>query len=64
VEESMALKDRGKKFVRVKDMAGNMFLCPLDSLKDPKEASEQELADCVDDATVGRYSGDIEVVDS
>ena len=54
---------RGKPFVRVKDAAGNDWLCPLDSLVDPKEASEEELNSCVDDATVGRYAGDIKVVD-
>jgi hypothetical protein len=30
---------------------------------DPKDASDEELNDCVDDATVGRYAGDIKVVD-
>jgi hypothetical protein len=49
--------ERGKRFVRVKDAAGNDWLCPLDSLMNP------ELNACVDDATVGRYAGDIKVVD-
>jgi hypothetical protein len=39
--------ERGKRFVRVKDAAGNDWLCPLDSLMNP----------------VGRYAGDIKVVD-
>ena len=54
---------RGKPFVRVQDAAGNDWLCPLDALMDPKDASEEELNSCVDDATVGRYAGDIEIVD-
>jgi hypothetical protein len=54
---------RGKPFVRVKDGAGNDWLCPLDSLVNPKDASEEELNSCVDDATVGRYAWDIKVVD-
>lgn len=54
---------RGKPFVRVQDAAGNDWLCPIDALKDPKDASEGELENCVDDATVGRYAGDINVVD-
>jgi hypothetical protein len=54
---------RGKPFVKVKDAAGNDWLCPLDSLMDPEDASEDELNSCVDDATVGRYAGDIKVVD-
>jgi hypothetical protein len=47
----------------VKDAAGNDWLCPLDSLVNPEDASEEELNSCVDDATVGRYAGDIKVVD-
>ena len=54
---------RGKPFVRVKDTAGNDWLCPIDALKNPKDASEEELEHCVDDATVGRYAGDIDIVD-
>jgi hypothetical protein len=54
---------RRENFVRVKDAAGNDWLCPLDALKDPKDASEEELNSCVDDATVGRYAGDIKVVE-
>jgi hypothetical protein len=51
-------------YVRVKDGAGNLFLCPIDALKDPKEASEEELENCVDDAVVGRYAGEIKVTES
>ena len=59
----MMESERGKRFVRVKDGAGNKFLCPIDALKDPRDATEDELAECVDDATVGRYAGNIEVVE-
>ena len=55
--------ERGKPFVRVKDAAGNDWLCPLDALMDPKDASDKELNSCVDDATVGRYAGDIKIVE-
>lgn len=48
-------------YVRVKDGGGNEFLCPLDALKDVKEATDEELESCVDDGTVGRYPGDIRV---
>ena len=34
--------EAGKPFVRVKDAAGNEFICPLDALKDPKHATEEE----------------------
>ena len=59
----MASGKQDNMFVRVKDGAGNEFLCPIDALKDPKKATEEELENCVDDATVGRYAGDIEIVD-
>ena len=58
----MATGKRDKVYVRVKDGAGNEFLCPIQALKDPKEATEEELENCVDDATVQRYPGDIDIV--
>jgi hypothetical protein len=58
----MRESDRRKLYVRVKDRSGNDFLCPIDALKDPKSMSEEELADCVDDATALRYPGDVEIV--
>jgi hypothetical protein len=55
----------GKKkvYVRVKDGSGNLFLCPIDALKDPKDATREELENCVDDAVVERYAGEIDVVE-
>ena len=50
-------------FVRVKDGTGNEFLCPLEALKSTAQASEEELNNCVDDATVGRYASNIKVED-
>ena len=50
------------KYLKVKDKAGSEFLCPLDALKSIKEATEEELAECVEEAVAGRYSGDIEIV--
>jgi hypothetical protein len=51
-----------KQSIRLKDKAGNEFLCPLDALKSVSKAKEEELADCVEEDVVGRYSGDIEIV--
>ena len=51
-----------KKYVRLKDKAGIEFLCPLDALKSVKDATEEELAECVEEDVFGRYSGDIEIV--
>jgi hypothetical protein len=50
-------------YVKVKDMAGNEFICPIDALKNRKEVTEEELENCVDDATVGRYAGNIDLAD-
>ena len=50
-------------YVRVHDNAGNEFICPLEALKDSKTATEEELDQCVDDGTVGRYAGNIEFVE-
>jgi hypothetical protein len=51
-----------KKYFRLKDKTGNEFLCPLDALKSIKDATEEELAECVEEDVVGRYPGDIEIV--
>jgi hypothetical protein len=51
-------------YVKVKDYAGNDFVCPIDALKDPKDVTEEELENCVDDATVNRYIGNIKIVDT
>ncbi|SHF95449.1 hypothetical protein SAMN02745206_02985 [Desulfacinum infernum DSM 9756] len=40
-----------QQFVWVKDKAGNEFVCPVDVLKKPTEMSEEELKNCVEDAT-------------
>jgi hypothetical protein len=50
------------KYLKAKDKAGSEFLCPLDALKSISEATEEELAECVEEVVVGRYSGDIEIV--
>jgi len=46
-------------YVKVKDLAGNEFFCPIDVLIDAKEVTADVLDNCVDDATVGRYAGNI-----
>jgi hypothetical protein len=54
--------DSRPQYVRVKDGAGNSFVCPTDALKHIDEVSQAALEDCVDDATVGRYPGNIDIV--
>ncbi len=59
----MTTGDDKNPYVRVKDRAGNDFLCPINALKNPEDISDDELAECVDDATVQRYAGNIEIKD-
>ena len=60
----MNTENKETLYVKVKDMAGNDFVCPLDELKDPKSISDAELENCVEDAVVGRYAGQMKIVDS
>ncbi len=48
-------------YVKVKDVAGNEFVCPIDALKNINEVTEEVLDNCVDDATVGRYAGNLNI---
>ena len=50
-------------FVRVKDGAGNEFVCPLSGLRDVKDVSDEELDDCFDGDVIGRYAGTLNIVD-
>ncbi len=59
----MNTENKATLYVKVKDMAGNDFVCPLDALKDPAGISEEELDHCVEDAVVGRYAGQLKIVD-
>jgi hypothetical protein len=47
-----------KGWVWVNDKAGNLFVCKVEDLKDPKDVSEEELKNCTDDATMGANIGD------
>jgi hypothetical protein len=60
---AMLGKEDKNVYVRVKDKAGNDFLCPIDALRNPNDITDDEMAECVDDATVQRYAGDIKIKD-
>jgi len=51
-------------YVKVKDMAGNEFVCPLSELRDARKVSDAELENCFDGDVVGRYAGQLNVIDS
>jgi hypothetical protein len=51
-------------FVKVKDMAGNEFICPLNELRNVKSVSDEELENCFEGDVVGRYAGHLNIVES
>lgn len=55
----MSRSKNEQTYVRVRDGAGQEFLCPLDALKPSEEATEEELTNCVDQATAGRHPSNI-----
>jgi hypothetical protein len=57
----MGARNKKQVYVRVKDAAGNAFLCPIDALKDIKKATDEELENCVDNAVAERYAGEIKI---
>ncbi|MGD8703855.1 MAG: hypothetical protein PVH26_15565 [Desulfosarcina sp.] len=57
----MSTETKETVYVKVKDMAGNDFVCPLDQLRDPKSISEAEMENCVEEAVVGRYAGQMKI---
>lgn len=57
----MAGKEKRDVWVRVKDNAGNEFICPLNALKDRNTATDEELDNCVDDAVTGRYAANLDM---
>lgn len=48
-------KANSKNYVWVKDPAGNEFLCPVDALRKPEEATEAELKDCINVKSLEPY---------
>lgn len=59
----MSTESNENVYVKVKDMAGNEFVCPLNELKDVKNISETELDNCFDGDVVGRYAGQLNIID-
>ena len=57
------MESQKTKYLKVKDNKGNEFLCPIDALKSINDATQEELDNCVEGDVVGRYAGDIEVVE-
>jgi hypothetical protein len=58
----MRMEGKEGIYIEVKDVAGNVFACPLEALKTPGEVPADVLDACVDDATAGCCSGNFEIV--
>lgn len=39
-----------RNFIWVKDSKGNTYLCQKENLKDPKDFTEEELRECLDES--------------
>ena len=52
-----------EKFGKYKDETGEDLYCPIGAVTDSRVVSERERDDCVEAATAGRYSGNLDVVD-
>ena len=50
-------------YVKVKDMAGNEFVCPLKELRDARKISDDELENCFEGDVVERYAGLLNIVE-
>jgi hypothetical protein len=60
----MSTEKKDDLFVKVKDMAGNEFVCPLNELRNVKSVSDEELENCFEGDVVGRYAGQLNIVES
>ena len=60
----MNIEKNDNLFVKVKDMAGNEFVCPLNELRNVKNVSDEELENCFEGDVVGRYAGQLNIVES
>ena len=54
MSEEVSTPTKRTQFVWVKDKAGNEYVCNAEYLKDPKNVSEEDLKNCVDDASVAQ----------
>ena len=58
MSEEISTPTKRTQFVWVKDKAGSEYVCNAEYLRDPKNISEEDLKNCVDDASVAQpYAG-------
>jgi hypothetical protein len=54
--------DRKALYGKVRDRSGKEYICPLDALRDPSEASEEELKQCLDSAEGGFSDSEVRAI--
>ena len=54
MSEEVSTLTKRTQFVWVKDKSGNEYVCNAEYLQDPKNISEEDLKNCVDDASVAQ----------
>ena len=54
---------KDQRYGKYKDEKGESYYCPMNLVADDHIVSEGELDDCVEVSTVGRYSGNLKVID-
>jgi hypothetical protein len=52
------MAEHEQRFVWVKDKAGNEYVCRVMDLKDPKKVEDEDLKNCLDDASRALPIGD------
>ena len=52
-----------ENYVRVRDMEGNLFVCPMDGLSSKGRVQEEDLDDCFENDVVGRYAGRLTIIE-
>jgi hypothetical protein len=57
-KEDQKMENHEKRFVWVTDKAGNEYVCRVMDLADPSKVSEEDLKNCIDDASRAINIGD------
>ncbi len=57
------MKKNNEIYVKYADERGEEYYCPIGPIQDDHSDSEGDLDDCIEVSTVGRYSGNLNVLD-
>ncbi|AFM27892.1 hypothetical protein [Desulfomonile tiedjei] len=54
--------ERKPLYGRVRDRSGKEYICPLDTLRDPAEVTEEELKQCLDSVEGGFSDSEVRAI--